>query len=563
MAYEAAPAKQDSKLDEIVGELIKLYERLSGKRGNWESHWQEIAERIWTSQARLFQGGRMNMTTGEKRTEQMFDATASTALDRFSNILDSILTPSSQTWHKVTPSNPYLAKDREVSLWFEELNRMLFKMRYAPLSNFISQNQLVYKMDGAYGTGCLFIDELRNWSRAPTGFRYKSIHLSEVYLAENHQGIIDTAVRYWPWEARQAAQEFGEKNLPECIRSCLKSNPDREFPFLHVVKPRKDFDPERRDHKGMHFASYYISIQERYLIDEGGYDTFPYATSRYEQVPGEPYGRSPAMIVLPAIMTLNEEKKTVLTQGHRAVAPVLLAHDDGIVDTFSLRPGALNAGGVNADGRALVHALPVGNIAIGKDLMDDERNDIKDGFLVSLFQILVDNPQMTATEVMERVKEKGMLIGPSLSRQYSDYHAPMIDREISLMSRMGKLPPNIPQVLLEAEGEYDITFESPLTRSQRAEEAAGGMRVLSEAREMAVTTGDPRWLDHFNPDVIVPDLSDIHGMPVRWRYGADQIMAQRQQRAQDKQQEQAVAAAPGAAAMIKAGAVAEKQAKAR
>jgi hypothetical protein len=115
----------------------------------------------------------------------------------------------------------------------------------------------------------------------------------------------------------------------------------------------------------------------------------PYSIARYLTAPGELFGRSPAMNVLPSINVLNEEKKTMLKQGHRAVDPVLLAHDDGILDGFSMKPGAMNYGGVNSDGRALVHALPVGNLAIGKDMMDDERQVINDAFLVTLFQILV------------------------------------------------------------------------------------------------------------------------------------------------------------------------------
>ena len=96
---------------------------------------------------------------------------------------------------------------------------------------------------------------------------------------------------------------------------------------------------------------------------DGGYRTFPYAVSRYDQAPREVYGRGPAQMVLPALKTLNAQKRTFLKQGHRAADPVLLTADDGIVDV-DLRPGALNKGGVTADGRPLITTLPVGNIAV-------------------------------------------------------------------------------------------------------------------------------------------------------------------------------------------------------
>jgi hypothetical protein len=50
-------------------------------------------------------------------------------------------------------------------------------------------------------------------------------------------------------------------------------------------------------------------------MQEGGYRSFPISASRYEQAPGEVYGRSPAMMVLPALKTLNAEKRMFLKAG--------------------------------------------------------------------------------------------------------------------------------------------------------------------------------------------------------------------------------------------------------
>jgi hypothetical protein len=69
------------------------------------------------------------------------------------------------------------------------------------------------------------------------------------------------------------------------------------------------------------------------------------------------------MLVLPALKTLNAQKTVFLKQGHRAADPVLLLADDGIVG-MDMRPGAQNKGGVNSDGKPLVHTLPTGDIKI-------------------------------------------------------------------------------------------------------------------------------------------------------------------------------------------------------
>lgn len=529
-------------------EVIREFARISGDRGNWEGHWQEIAERVLPAHSPLFRDLGKNSTRGDKRMEHVFDSTASIALKRFGSILDSLLTPRNQTWHRLMPSDPYLARDRQVTLWFEEVNRLLFKYRYAAIANFASQNQQNYLSLGAYGTGCMFIDELRTGS---PGIRYRNVHLGEVFFSENHQGIVDKAYRRFNMTARQLVQRWGDK-VSDAVKKSIEKQPEREFEVIHAVAPREDLDPTRKDFRGMPIASLYVLKDGCTLLEESGYTSFPYAISRYEQAPGEIYGRSPAMDVLPAIKTLNEEKKTILKQGHRAVDPVLLAHDDGVVDSFSLRPGAINAGGVNADGRALVQALPVGNIHIGKELMDDERAIINDAFLVTIFQILVDTPQMTATEVLERTREKGILLAPTIGRQQTEYLGPMIERETDILSRLGVLPP-MPELLREAAGDYRIEYDSPISRSQRAEEASGIMRTIETALQVVNVTQNSEPLDHFNWDTIIPEMSEIQGVPARWMRSAEDIAQIRQGRAQQQEAQQMIQAAPAAAAMMKAG----------
>lgn len=533
----------------IAVDICKDFEQLQGSRGNWESHWREIAERIAPSQSTLFQSQGQYPTQGDKRTQNLFDSTAAIALNRFGAILDSMLTPRNAKWHRLIPSDSNLRKDREVRLYFDEATRIVFKYRYAPKANFASQNQRVYKSLGSYGTGSMFIDQLRS----EPGIRYRNVHLAEQYISENHQGIVDKLYRYFPMKARQLKQMFGEEVIGDKVKAAIEKNSDQDFMVLHCVKPREDYDPRVVSYKGMPFASYYVLYEDKTILSEGGYNGLPYAISRYDQEPGEVYGRSPAMDVLPAIKTLNEEKKTLLKQGHRAVDPVLLLPDDGVMDMPSLKPGAANWGGVTSDGKPLVHALPTGRVDIAKEMMDDERMVINDAFLVTLFQILVETPTMTATEVLERTREKGILLAPTIGRQQSEYLGPTIEREIDVLSQQGLLPP-MPPLLREAQGEYRVEYDSPLSRAQRAEEAAGLMRTVEMALNAVNITQDPAPLDHINWDVAIPEIADIQAVPERWVNSAEQVQAIRQGRAQQQQIAQATQAAPGLAAVMKASA---------
>ena len=158
-------------------DILDSVSRLKEKRSNFETYWEEIAERCDPNSKAMFTG---IQTAGEKRDQLVFDSTPIIALQRFASILDSLLTPRNQKWHKIMPSNSDMMRDRETKLWFEQANDLLFKLRYAPIANFSAQNQKDYLSLGAYGTSCMFTDELRGSGVA--GFRYKSVHIAELSL---------------------------------------------------------------------------------------------------------------------------------------------------------------------------------------------------------------------------------------------------------------------------------------------------------------------------------------------------------------------------------------------
>lgn len=555
MGIVPTSGKGTQREQEIAQRVLREFGILQGNRGTWESHWQEIAERLWPGMSFKF-NPYWYTTPGAKKNQFVYDSTATLSLQRFGAILDSLLTPRSSRWHGVVATDAALNKRRDVREWFEKATDLLFHYRYLPQANFAANNHFNYKSLGGFGSCSLFIDALAG--RNMKGLRYRACGLGEVYFSENHQGIVDKVFRYFELTIRQAIQKWGDK-LPPTMTAIMEKDPETIFHFIHLVEPRseKEYDPNRRDAFGMPYASYYITKEDTTLLEEGGYHVFPYATSRYDIYPGEVYGRSPAMDLLPAIKTLNEEKKAMLKQGQRILDPVLITHDDGVIDGFSLKSGAINSGGVTSDGKPLVHALPTGNVQAGKELMDDERELIKDGFLVSIFQILQENPQMTATEVLERAKEKGILLAPTIGRQQSEYHSPMIERELDVLSMQGILPP-MPQALREAKGEFKIVYDSPLNRAQRAEEGAGLMRTVQNCLEVAQVTGDPSILDHFDWDAIVPDLAEINAVPMKWLSTDQQIAAKKQARQQAQQNQSAMDGAPGAAAIMNAAAKVHK-----
>lgn len=530
-----------------IEELCAKYKSLKGSRGNWESHWEEIAERVLPRQ-RGFVGARSD---GEKKSEKIFDSRPQIALDRSAAVMDSMLTPRQSKWHNLRTTDESLNRQFGVQQWFYQANNILHAARNSPKANFAGQNFERWISLMAFGTGSLFTD-----FQPGTGLRYRCINLRDTYFLENHQGIIDSVYRCFKFTARQAAQKWGVNELPEKVAKALE-NPNRQndqFEFLHAVVPRTDYNSDRVDARGKPWASYYVCMDgQKQMGQEGGYNSFPYSIARYVTAPEEVYGRSPAMTALSDIKMLNEMSKTDMRAVHKLVDPPILLHDDGILGggamTVNMRPGGLNPGGVDRNGRALMQPFSTGaRVDINEQKMEQRRAAIDDAFLVSLFQILVETPRMTATEALIRAQEKGMLLAPTMGRQQSECLGPQIEREIDLLMFHRILPP-MPPELVEAGGEYEIVYDSPMSRMQRAEELVGVQRTMELLAPFAQI--DPSVLDIFDRDELARLTSEVSGVPTTVLRSAEAVSQIRQQRAEQEQMAMAVQAAQPIAGAMK------------
>lgn len=552
-----APRQISQEEAELVRDKMQEFSQYQVWRNQFAMQWEESALLILPTSRNTFFYQYFNWP-GQKKTDAQIDASGGLALHRFCAIADSLVTPRNMRWHGLEANDDYVMKDRATRLWFESTTRKLFKHRYARSANFAGQNYNNWQSLGAFGNATMYVDAYDGrWHGGQRGLRYRAVPLGETFYGENHQGQVDRMIRWFRMTAYQAVQKWGIKNLPANLRPALAQESQWPYNFIHCVRPRSDYDPKRLDHKGLPFSSHYISLEGQCLMQpEGGYRVFPFAVSRYDQTPNEVYGRGPAQIVLPALKTLNAEKRVFLKQGHRAADPVLLTADDGLVD-FSLRPGALNKGGITPDGKELVKALITGNIQISEKMMGEERGLIEDTFLVSLFKVLTEHPDMTATQVIELVNEKGMLVAPTMGRQHDEYVGGMVEREIDLLSAMGELDP-MPPRLREAHGNYRVVDTSPLAMAARASEAAGFIRVVESVKELVNITQDMSLLDPFDFDSAIPEIAQIQNVPERWMADPQSIANKRKARAQQQAAQQQIQAMPAQAAMLKAQATVAK-----
>lgn len=500
-------------VEKRLQDRLDLHDKLVQIKQPYLQMWQESGDRLMPDSS-LF--NRM-FTPGGKRTQFMFDATAPLALSRYGAAMESMLTPRTQRWHGLRERNEDLNKRQDVQEWNDQVTDILFANRYSPHANFASQAQECYLSNGAWGNGILYIDDMLG-----SGVRYRSCHLAEIYLAENFSGMVDLLHRQYKYTARQAFQAF-KGNLPPGIMKQVTDDPLVESTYIHCVYPNPYYNPRALGGlDSLRFLSMQICRDEPWICREDyGYRRFPYAISRNITLPGETYGRGPASLVLPDIKQINEFEKVILRQGQLAVDPPILLSEDGSLTGFNMQPGALIWGGVNADGEQLAKPFVTGaRLDIGKDMLESKRKVINDAFLVTLFQILVDNPQMTATEAMLRAQEKGQLLAPTMGRNQSEFLGPLIEREIEILDASGKLPPRPP--VLEAYGEgLEVEYVSPLNRAQMADEGIAIANTLQFAQSFG--QDDPKFMRIFKETDSIRKVAQINGMESTLLYTDEEL----------------------------------------
>lgn len=523
-------------MSDDVSTLLKHQEALAAIRQPWDSWCQDIAYRVLPSQAQFTT---ISME-GEKRTERLFDARAVSNNERFAAVMEDLLTPRTQKWSGLKPEDETLADHQGIKVHFDRLNNALFSMRYRPAANFASQKAQGYSSVGAFGNSCMFIDEV-----VGEGARYSSWFMNEVFWAPNLYGMIDTIYRRYKLAARNIVQRFKDKT-PKKIADDASANPFKQWELIHCVRPNEERKVGRKDYRGMPWSSYFIDVDGKQMIEAGGYRAWPFAIGRYMLGPNETYARSPAMACWSAIMTLNEEKKTVLRAGQKQVDPPILLTEDGALEPFNLRAGALNHGLLNDQGVPLAQAFQTGaDIPLGLELMQLEREQIDDSFLVTIFKILTENPQMTATQVLEIAQQKGVLLAPVMGRQQAEDLGPMIDREIDILSRDSRykwIVDEMPEELFDSGGAYKIDYKSPLARAMRAQEGAAILRTF-EALPTAASI-DPNAALVIDVQESMRELAEINGVPAKLIRDKDTVDKIVQQRQAEEQELQAVASAP-------------------
>ena len=531
-------------MNKMVDNILAQFDYNKSKRVNWESYWSEIADYFLpTFSGDWSLGSTINeMNVGERKGGKRYNSQPILALSRFVGIADGLLTPVDKKWHTLKPRNPELLEDKAVKDWFYNVNQLLFDYRYNPGSNFAEQNNMRWEQMGAFGTGLLFID-----SDKKNTIRYKCINLKTVTLGQNHQGIVDRVDRVLHLSLLDIVDSFGKAHIPEMLLQTLDNveSANKKHKVLHTVMPSPD---KNKDKNKDEYASYYILIEDKVLLSQGKFNTFPYSVSRYNTAPDEVFGRGLAMQCLDDVINLNGFSEDVSLAIEKAVKPTILTKDDSMADNgiIDMAPNNVINGGLDFNGNPTLKPFSDGaRVDLGAAQIDKLEARVNETFLITLFQIMVDTPRMTATEALIRAQEKSMLLTPLLVRQQNQSLSPLVERELSILKDAGLLP-DFP---IGVDSTYDIAFESPVNKMQDSEELVNLNKVIQTL--LPLVQNDP---DAFN----VIDMAKLTKMaltaaniPSVVLKSDEQVAKEAEAKAQQQQEQGAQEAALNASQIIK------------
>ncbi len=496
----------------LATEILERFDCLRSERSTWDSLWQDIADHIRPLRAEFT----ATQPAGGRRGRKIFDSAPADALETFGGGIYGLLTNPANAWFSLKLADPDMARLDGAADWLDGAGRVLRDSFQPGVSRFYAVVPSLYLDWAAFGTGIFYTEDIPGTRRI-----YDSVRpLAECYLGTDPYEEIDTVYRLVRMTAGAIATRF-PRTLPDAVAAALEKG-DREarFEVLHAVEPDPRFRPGAIPGRIKPWRSVHLDRASGTVLGTGGFAEFPYQVPRWMVAAGETYGRPKD--ILADVKMLQEMSRTMLVSAQHAAEPPILAYKENRTSPIRMFPGGITYGAVSAEGRGLIQPFQSGaRLDITAELVAQRRDAVRSALFFSLLQ-LVERPNMTATEVLERQEEKLRLMGPNLGRLQTDFLSPLIKRRFAILQRKGLIPP-APEALQGLP--LDIDYVSPLAKAVRMGEAAAISRWLTALEPLAARR--PEILDRIDADAVVETLAEGFSIPARVLRSAEQTAAHR------------------------------------
>jgi hypothetical protein len=443
-------------------QVLKCFEQVKGTRLNWESLWDDLA--YYTAPLKEY----YQSASGERKYTHLLDTTAMTSAELLAGALHSMLTNPAGYFFTLTTGNYDMDQKDSVRRYIQQTVRILHDI--INNSNFQTEVHEMYLSLVSLGNSCMLTEEDED-----TDVRFSTRPLNEFYFTENSKGMVDTLYRCFSLDCAGLVDEFGLDNLPKRVQKQYRENSTEKHEVVHIIYPRKKTKEAKKEFR-FDFVSQYILKKDKVNLDVKGFNEFPYVTPRWSKMPGEVYGRGPGEKALGPAMALNVMRETVIIGAQKVVDPPLQAPDDGFMVQLNTTPGGISYYRAGSQDRI----QPVFNdsrIDFGYQAIEQERLQVREAFYTDQLK-LREGPQMTATEVSERVEQALRFMGPMLGRLETEFLGPLVARVFNIADKRDKLPP-VPEELNGIP--LRVRYSSVMAMQQRMSEINNIRRTMQEA----------------------------------------------------------------------------------
>ena len=468
-----------------VANILKRFDLAKKRKTLWSEMYEEALE--YAAPHRETFNSDFDTPGQDKQGRGLvFDSTALDAMQKFASNIQSSLVPPFRDWIRLVPGSAVAEEEG-----LEEILKDVTKIFFSHIQNSNFDTQIAESfLDLSVGTGALLL--LKGTVSRP--FHFVNVPLSQLFLEEGANGIVDTAFRQSKIQIRNIEKTWDDAEIPEELLDKVKQDPNAEIKIIEATIADKVelFNSETGKMEMVDgFRYIVIDAQTKSVIVEREQRSSPWLVFRWSTIPGEIYGRGPLLFALPDIKTLNKTKELLLQSASIAIFGMYTVEDDGIIniENIELGPGAMIP--VDSNGRAgrspsLQPLNPSGDPNLGQIIIQDLKQNINSIMFADPLGP-IDLPVKSATELSLRQQDLSKRIGSAFGKLQFELLTPLVNRGLDLLDELGLIdlgPFRVDGNIIA------IEHVSPLAMAQEEEQFVNMLRLA----EMVVALYGPEVL---------------------------------------------------------------------
>lgn len=481
-------------------------------------------------------------TTAQAQRARIYDSTAIDSSAILKSNIASWMTPDNSRWFGMDAGDN---ADELTAAWMDDCSQFLWEHIVA--AGFGAVSSECYGDIVPAGWCVLYVDEAKDSKgRVQGGFNFEQWPLNQCYVASTKPaGRIDVIYRVFQMTVEQAVVEYGLEKLSPKVQEMHKNGKlSEKIDMVWAIEPRDDGRYGAALAKNMMFRSCHMERSTKHITRESGYPEFPCAVPRWTLIPGTAYGTGPGSVVLPDVKTLNDIKRLELMSLDIAVGGMWKAVDDGVLNPATVRIGPRKIVAMaTLDSMAPLETGANFNVSFTK--CEQLQQSIRKTLMADMLTP-VGGPVRSATEIAQNANQIRQLVAPLIGRFQSEFLQVIVERCFNIALRAGAIQEYVgpvPDGLIQTGGQYQVTYISPLARSQKMEEVNAIDAYVAGQAQLMAATQDPTLMDGIKLDEASYEKGKALGVPISLLRGPKELAAKRamdnkaREEAQQKEQQ--------------------------